>query len=570
MRARYALSFGRGAHRHQLLQRCQEGALLAAAESAEILLVVEPGTPVLTAERTIVIGTLWSDCEMLQSIEPDIEALAWSCDPGALPRALWGKFVLFAIDGAGNARAYRDPSGAVGAFHFCQNGEDFLVSDAAFARKLGLLADPQIDVGFTTHWLQFPYLKTARTGVTNTCEILPGTWRCHTKAAWISRPGWNPWNYVRPSAPDAHPRSAAYRLRQTALEIVPKQIGAEPSLLQLSGGLDSSIIAACLHHSGADVEAVHFATSSADGDEQRFANEVANVCNIRLTTINETELTQGLNREVGVAFSPPSNPILAPIEEAVVACAHEQGRVLLVDGGGGDNLFCYLTTAAPVLDALSRGRRGDAIQTTLAVAEMANASWWDVVRATVCLQLQSVRRRPWKEDRSFLNRAALLGRADRHPWLFAPTRSLEGTREHVETLVEIQHFLDRRKHWCLPVVHPLMAQPLLELCLGIPSWMWVEQGRDRAVARRAFEGLIPDAVLARRLKGSLQGFVQRSFRRLRSDLRDLILDGELRRLDLLDLAALEAVFGEGWKDDEVQLRLSEIAALELWLRSWRC
>lgn len=569
MRARYALTFGRGAHRHELRERCKSKALSIAADLPEILLVVEPGTPVLTAERTIVVGTLSRDRDLVRAIDPSIESLARYSDFSALPRALWGRFILFAIEDDGNARAYRDPSGAVGAFHIGLNGEDFFVSDAAFAQEFGLLAEVQLDSRFALHWLQFPYLKTSRTGVTNVQEMLPGTWRCQTNDGWLNRPGWNPWPFTHRTLEDLRSGRLAARLRETALDIVPKQVGSEPALLQLSGGLDSSIIAACLHRAGADIEAVHFATSSPDGDEQRFASEVANAFNIRLKTIHEAELSPALDYKPSLAFAPGANPILAPIGRAVLAYARDQGRALLVDGGGGDNLFCYLTTAAPVLDALWHGRQGEVARAMSAVAEVTNSSWWQVIQAAAGLQAGALRRYPWKEDRSFLRRGALRKRAELHPWLLAPGRSLEGKREHVETLVQIQHFFDRRTDWSLPVVHALLAQPLIELCLGIPSWMWVEGGRDRAVARQAFQDLLPRTVLARRLKGSLQGFFQRSFRKLRGDLRVLILGGELRRLDMLDLPAIEAVFREGWEEDEMQLRLSEIAALELWLQSWR-
>ena len=162
---------------------------------------------------------------------------------------------------------------------------------------------------------------------------------------------------------------------------------------------------------------------------------------------------------------------------------------------------------------------------------------------------------------------ALLARPNLHPWLLelpAPP----GKREHVEAIVHIQHFLDRSGS-SIERIHPLLAQPLLELCLQIPSWLGRAGGRDRAVAREAFKGLVPASVLERRIKGSLQGMLYRGFSALREPMRELLVEGELAKLRIVDAAAIEdALNGEVWMRDEVQLRISEMAALELWIRSW--
>lgn len=115
-----------------------------------------------------------------------------------------------------------------------------------------------------------------------------------------------------------------------------------------------------------------------------------------------------------------------------------------------------------------------------------------------------------------------------------------------------------------------MAQPMLELCLRIPSWLWIRGGRDRAVARDAFEDLLPQSVFRRRAKGSLESLFHRSFSRLREEMREMLLTGELRRSGLLDAPSIErALQGAEAESDDVQLRISELVALEQWLQYWR-
>lgn len=569
MRARYALIFGHGAARHQLRQAASRSGLIVAAD-ADALLVTEPGASTLIGRHCAVVGRLWtSDFRAIDGLEGKVEDSARSNDWSALPAACWGNYVLFTTDEDGHPRVYRDPSGSVGAFHLRLVDQDLFFSDAEFVRALGFLDGARPDLRFAVHWMQFPFLKTARSGLQDVSEVLAGTWRHRNRTGWTSALGWNPWAYAAGTTALRKSSAVAVAVRDAALATIPAQLRGDTPALQLSGGLDSSIIALCAKRGGIDCPGVHFVTSSADGDEQRYAQEVADICGIMLTIVSESDLRHGLERTIPLAIVPGANPVLAPIERAILQAVGASGAESLVDGGGGDNLFCYLTTAAPVVDALRRGPPGAARRAVTAVAEITHSSWWDVVKAAVRVGLRPLGVRRWHEDLTFLNRELRLAGPDPHPWLGAPTGALEGRREHIETIAQIQHFFDRRTDWSMPVLHPLLAQPMLELCLGIPSWLWIEGGRDRAIARTAFEGLVPQSVLARRMKGSLQGFIQRSFEAQRSDLCALLLDGELRRNGIVEPSAIEAAFRQAAVPDAVQLRLTELASLEQWMRSWR-
>jgi asparagine synthase (glutamine-hydrolysing) len=95
-------------------------------------------------------------------------------------------------------------------------------------------------------------------------------------------------------------------------------------------------------------------------------------------------------------------------------------------------------------------------------------------------------------------------------------------------------------------------------------------GRNRAIARDAFAKMLPTSVLTRRAKGSLQSLFYRSFGDLRGELLDVLMSGGLRAQGIIDAAQVEAVLtSEDWRRDDAQLRISEIAALELWLQSWK-
>lgn len=563
MRPRFAIAFGRGAHRHALLEKASGGSLSVRANLPDLLLLAGEETPARIGGRAALVGELFGDGQDHHVASPDSDELLF--EPAILAQRSWGNFIACGIADDGRPGVYRDPSGSVPVYqHQAESGEIF-ISDAELAKSLGLLDAASIDLRFVVHWLQYPFLRTARTGIEDIREVLPGICRTRTNGAWSDQPIWHPGRFTRRAETIIDADEAKEQLRKLALAAVPRQIQGSV-LLQLSGGLDSSILAACLHSAGVPFTGVNFATLSADGNELRYARAVADATAAELIELAEQE-SQALPLPAFPTFRPATNPLLAPIETAVDCCAEQIGASLLVNGGGGDNLFCSVTSAAPVLDALYRAGPRAAIRTIDDIAARAGCTWWDVLKSAARRGIKG--RRRWKEDRTLLNRDALLPAFEPHPWLDLPRGTPPGKREHVEALVHIHHFLDRTTNPGREALHPLMAQPLLELCMRIPSWLWLRGGRDRAVARDAFTGLLPRLVLERRTKGSLQSLFDRSFRRLSGEMRERLLGGELHRLGIIDARAIERAFPIADQDELVQMRLTEMTALELWLQSWR-
>ncbi|HKC03503.1 MAG TPA: asparagine synthase-related protein [Sphingomicrobium sp.] len=560
----YALTFGRGEHRHALRQKAK-AAGLAIADQPALLFLAEERTSLLSGEGIILVGQLFSGTNEPLAALPPIDGSGLAGLRSAFD-GFWGNFALFRATPE-EWMAYRDPSGTVPIYR-CGSGDNAVfVSDAAIAGRLGLLAHPRRDLRFAAHWLQFPFLQTRRSGLEEVAELLPGM--AAEKApsgSWAETLLWRPADFIRKAQAVRDPREAAGRLRDLALKVVAAQPGSSAVLLQLSGGLDSSIVAACLSQAGRTFSCVNFATRSLDGDERQYARDVARAFNLPLTELIEAE-PAAIGSDPRPSFRPLTNPLLAPFERAVASAAELMDGALIVDGAGGDNLFCSITSAAPVLDALRWGGSVAARTAASNIALRAGCTVWEVVAAAA---RRLVARRPmWKEDRTFLDPAALLRGPEVHPWLEGLEAILPGKREHVEALVHIQHFLDRGPGG-MARLHPLMAQPLLELCLTIPSWLWMHGGRDRAIARDAFAGLVPQSVLRRRAKGSLQSLFHRSFAALRPQMRDTLMSGELHRAGILDSSRLERAFaGDSWTRDEVQLRITELVAMELWLQSWR-
>src|SRR3546814_12928828 len=77
---------------------------------------------------------------------------------------------------------------------------------------------------------------------------------------------------------------------------------------------------------------------------------------------------------------------------------------------------------------------------------------------------------------------------------------------HISMILRAMNHIEHRdKELAVPMISPLLSQPVIEACLGIPSWEACEGGVDRSAARRAFSGALPPSVVGRHGKGSPSG-----------------------------------------------------------------
>ncbi len=486
----------------------------------------------------------------------------------------WGGYVAAFVSPEGQVGIWRAPLGDLPCY-FNRTGGDLIVASSPRLIAHCAARPARIDQDALTRHLSFAHQRLPVTCLED-IEELPGGQCLTVMARSVSLEIlWSPWIWTERERAIVNPEEAASRLRATAQACVAACAYSHTGiLLKLSGGLDSSIVAACLAQAGLRFRALTLVTDEATGDERRYARMVSAHFGVELIEVRRDPARVDLSRSPAGDLARPSIPLFRQESERIAAdAARGAGLPLLMDGGGGDNVFCSLQSASPVADCLlSLGGWRRLGATVSSVAEVAQVSIAQVVRAAVRRAARRSRDHRWPVERSFLSHDALvrLPAKPAHPWLRAPQGTLPGRAAHVALIAAGQSYVEgldpeREPHLAVP----LLAQPLVELCLRIPSWLWFEQGLSRAIARRAFADELPAAIVRRRSKGTPDSFVAQVFERNRVRICDELLGGELAGLGLLDRAALARVLDSRRPlGDRYLQRIMTLYDAEIWCRAW--
>jgi len=462
----------------------------------------------------------------------------------------------------------RDPSGGMPCVFMLDDEAGFVTSDISLASHLGIY-DKRVDWDSVAYFLAYPHLKALRTGLKRVYELLPGCSLIWKNGKLAIRPEWSPWDFVSSGRRHRDLQLAASDVRHAVETAVKAWAGMEQSImLELSGGLDSSIVGSCLRGSRASVHCCTLLTPVPGADEREYAALVADKLGVSLRA-------DSLQFEDAQIDFPPPPDSIAPrcwtLQYATNKVKQSVGRALGVtsyfNGGGGDAVFCYLSTAAPAADAfLELGPRA-ASCAIIDLARLHHCTIWKATRLTARKLLASPGT-PYKPDLSFISLDAHDPGPPDHPWLIPPKNALPGDRERISDLAGTQAFRDdvargREGHLRMP----LLSQPVVEACLKAPSWMWISGGKNRAVARSAFADILPATVLNRRSKGTFMNYVGAVFRRNEVQIRDFLMSGELQAHGLLETASLQRFFSHDTSPrEDSYTRIFELCQIENWVR----
>jgi asparagine synthase (glutamine-hydrolysing) len=528
------------------------------------------GHPLL-AEHSMIIGTLFprhGPARPLGSLPHDAaHAIAIGGGAAALTR-FWGAWTGIFLE-TGKHRILRDPSGLLPCYYAVTPAATFFASDVDLLLALAEVR-PRIDWHAILRHHYTRGLPDAATALVGVRELLPGHSIVVPDGQLDQRTDWTPWQHVvvRQDGPGA---AAAERLRRLIFHTVDSWAAtcARP-LVSVSGGLDSSVVAACLARSNRDVRCITLYTDDPAGDERRYARALCAHLGLPLTechyAVDEIDIDSPVSPHLP---RPVGRTLIQAYERAHLDVARSDGADAFITGNGGDNVFGYSQSAAAIIDRyLVHGLTPGLATTLLDVCRQTGCGPGEALRAA--WRTRRRRRYRWPCSTMFLDREACLATQEAaHPWLDAPSGSLPGKAAHIAALLRVHHNLEPGRSAFAPVLTPLVSQPLIEACLAIPSWEWRSGGRDRAVVRHAFVADLPASIVSRRTKGGPDGVSAAILRQHREQIRSRLLEGNLARHRIVDREAIDLRFRSDMPfTGEEQVRMFDLLDTEAWTRAW--
>ena len=521
-------------------------------------LFVHAGTPVRDVPQGWIVGELFvrgTGRPAPMALQGAADSAETFCDH--LVRDYWGRYVAIFPE---TRSVFRDPSAHMDCLVWRAAAGWAMGSDAPRELPSELLpADLAID------WLALAAIAAGRTGpgvhlgLHGISPVLPGMLKT-IGSPTPDRMVWRPSSF-------AHQPHASYEASRAAVAMaVEESLSAEiasqePLLAEISGGLDSAIVATTLARLGAGPRTrfVNFHVADPAGDERPFARAVAAKAGVDLVEIGKPELR--LDEAALSALPIGARPALNGVDRHYDAGVAEQARLVgarrILTGQGGDMVFFQSPSpriAGELWGRWARRPRSDPLWRQLeAAARWNRRSVWSLLGEAALDAWRSGSVKPGPLD---------------HPWLVddvAPAK-----HRQIRSLARAQVFhgpsLRGRE---ARLIHPLLHQPVLEAVLAAPVIDLARNGRGRGLARDAFAGQLPDSVARRRSKGDLTAYYGRMVIRSLPTLGPYLLDGRLVQQRVLDRAELEAMLDPDRLIHQGDYpRLFEIIALEAFVRQW--
>lgn len=496
----------------------------------------------------------------------------WDYERKMLAR-FWGRFVgvLFAPDHQPSA-ILRDPSGALECVVWRQDGLT-LISSSAPDWLIRRLRPPwRINRRRLTQALRDPLSGAGPLLLDGPLVVNPGTLQpLPPEQPAVSL--WRPSVIARRSLDFSLPAGEAAETLKAAIDESVAALGglSAPIAAEVSGGLDSSIVASSLVRSVPDAVNlwINAYGAAAEADERAYVAALAETLGISPVSVPHAagRVTENWLLETNQDFRPGLNALDTPHDRDWARRFAAAGVSAVMTGKGGDSILLQFATPDVFADLwLAQGWRALRWPDAARLAAANEVSVWTMAA--------KARRRRRERAPLPLRDGALLTSTDDHapphPWLtdceaFGPAKTLQ--------IMGVADSVSRHGPSVLTetvdVRHPLCAQPVIEAGLSIPTPLLTLGGRDRGLARQAFRDRLPAAIIERRSKGDMTQVYGRMIVDSLPFLRPWLMDGRLAALGVIDRDAADLELTRErflWRGRYTAIMAA--AAFEAWVRAW--
>jgi asparagine synthase (glutamine-hydrolysing) len=397
---------------------------------------------------------------------------------------------------------------------------------------------------------------------------------------------WHPVQFCRKDGLDRdeldRPETAAIALRSTVQSVVDAWATSYDNiLLRLSGGLDSSLVALCLAASPKkpQVTCLNFfmgiteqddpiilpTKNNADvrrarkmmcnSDEREYARLAARRAGFDLIERERRYTDIDLKRAWDAPFAvrPSKYNFVADQDDVDCEIVKRVGADALFSGNGGDAVFnCTQRPIGAIDYAYTHPFGAGVFKQVSESAALSGDSLWSVFGKAIS---HGYFRRAMSPPVDVFGLPHLLThdahdavRSNylQHPWNSPEEQVAPGKQAQIRNMVAgalYYPFVFYSEKY-VTSVNPLTSQPILELCLRIPSYILLKGGISRGLARSAFADILPHEIRRRTVKGVFATLEQQALRNSMDLVRERLIEGMLVREGILDRRRLIEYLGK--------------------------
>lgn len=552
------------AHRTGLFCRMVDGPLTVLTERGDVVRKLQGGA---------LVGTLFHRYGSPRAIGCEEDVDLGPAPFAQLLKRYWGSYVAVLRTNDG-IKVLRDPSGATPAHYASMEDLVLVASEAGLLHDVGAIQG-SVDYEALARHIYLADLPLAKAPLAGSIRLSPGSTLIVDGRGLRCELLWNPWHHVQQVEAERSFDEYALSLSLCVQSCIQAWANCFSSILVgVSGGLDSSVVAACLAGRAQAVTGLTLVAPDPAGDERRYARALCE--HLDLPLHERFYALDDVNPHAScvshLAFPSGRTQSQAYIA-AVGRVMRESGAEAFFTGNGGDNVFFLSQSTRGLIDRRRAGASlGEVAQSLRDICALTGSSYLAALRQAYRIARGPVRYL-WRPDMRFLSAAQREAFAEEqavHPWLDAPPDALPGKAAHIAMILRIQNHVEGFDPSQGPlVVNPLLSQPILEQCLAIPTWVWSSGGRDRAVARHAFRDRLPVIVADRRVKGGPDGFAASLLEAHLPIIRERLLGGQLAQAGIIDLPAVEQALRPNAADrGSAFVPLLFFLDIEAWIEHW--
>jgi asparagine synthase (glutamine-hydrolysing) len=504
------------------------------------------------ADAGVILGTLFrartgdESGAALPALTETDQARIRSTGGRALSEQYWGHYALFLTEPSGQLSVMTDPTGASVCYRVRAEGATVFFSHFEDLTELTAIR-LTLNRDHLSACLQLHTFNAAETGFNEIAKLYPGECLRLTGERERSSFHWDPLALCT-TDPIVDVNESIKSVRTAVSATVQSWASCYRRILhELSGGLDSAIVLACLTNAPSRpfIACCNYYTEAQEGDERQFARLVARNAGVELTESPiGNQPRHGIEEFVSAAGA--ASPLLASF-----TCEDDTRRPPIVaqhaaeaifSGQGGDQCFHRTVQGSDAADYLwTRGLDARFFSVAMDTARVSHQSVWSVVRSAV---RHGMFKRPYDvwaglRTSSFIKETEVDSRQRCHPWLTAAAHELPPAKlVQLMCITETQTYYARECAYA-DEIYPLISQPVFETCLRIPCYVLSHGGMDRTVARLAFAPDLPEEIVARSSKGAVNDHFFKVIKDNMVFIRDFLCGGLLAAEGLIDVQALE-------------------------------